>query len=265
MTDVRSGFWLRTVRALACALLVAAVGAPAAAGAGASRPDQLDDYGEQKARLFWLNDAGADVDNSQTLVRLLLYSNEIDIEGIVSTTSQFRRTLDEQSSKMPQRIFNAYGQVHSNLVKHDPQYPTALSHVRATRTPAQLEAFVSKLRAYSIFDQDDSGAWIRKDFPDLSYVASYGTWTGMGGGLGGLMASHGQALSRGVGIGSECGGPFVVTSRVHCDELSLGTDDERLQAHASVGGCGGFEVVDGEIELPRDGCEEPEDTVGGSL
>ena len=58
----------------------------------------------------------------------------------------------------------------------------------------------------------------------------------------------------------------MVTSRVeHCDELSLGTDDERLQAHAGVGGCGGFEVVDGEIELPRDGCEEPEDTVGGPL
>ena len=67
----------------------------------------------------------------------------------------------------------------------------ALWKVRATRTPAQLEKFVAKLRVYTVSDQDDSGPWIRKNFPDLFYIASPGfhslggyhnaTWTGISG------------------------------------------------------------------------------------
>ena len=43
----------------------------------------------------------------------------------------------------------------------------ALLHVRDTRTPEQLEAFVSTLRVYAISDQDDAGPWIRREFPTL--------------------------------------------------------------------------------------------------
>ena len=67
----------------------------------------------------------------------------------------------------------------------------ALWKVRATRTPSQLKAFVSKLRVYTISDQDDSGPWMREQFPDLFYVASPGfhawggyhfaTWSGISG------------------------------------------------------------------------------------
>jgi hypothetical protein len=63
--------------------------------------------------------------------------------------------------------------------------------VRATRSPAELERFVAKLRVYTISDQDDSGPWIRKSFPQLFYIASpgvadggayhYGTWSGISG------------------------------------------------------------------------------------
>jgi len=67
----------------------------------------------------------------------------------------------------------------------------ALWKVRATRTPAQLKQFVAKLRVYTISDQDDSGPWLRKEFPDLFYIASPGmhaggayhhaTWSGISG------------------------------------------------------------------------------------
>ncbi len=67
----------------------------------------------------------------------------------------------------------------------------ALWKVRATRTPAQLEQFVAKLRVYTISDQDDSGPWLRKEFPGLFYIASPGyheggayhhaTWSGISG------------------------------------------------------------------------------------
>lgn len=67
----------------------------------------------------------------------------------------------------------------------------ALLHVRETRTSEQLETFVSKLRVYSISDQDDAGPWIRREFPRLFYIVrpsapngeeySYATWTGISG------------------------------------------------------------------------------------
>lgn len=67
----------------------------------------------------------------------------------------------------------------------------ALWKVRATRSPEALEKFVTKLRVYTISDQDDSGPWIRKTFPNLFYIASPGvhsggayhhaTWSGISG------------------------------------------------------------------------------------
>ncbi|MFC5283579.1 DUF1593 domain-containing protein [Pedobacter alpinus] len=67
----------------------------------------------------------------------------------------------------------------------------ALWRVKKTRSAEQLKQFVSKLRVYTISDQDDSGPWIRNTFPDLFYIASPGfhnlggyhhsTWTGISG------------------------------------------------------------------------------------
>ncbi|MBC8094174.1 MAG: DUF1593 domain-containing protein [Akkermansiaceae bacterium] len=68
----------------------------------------------------------------------------------------------------------------------------ALSDVRSTRTAAELKAFVSKLRVYTISDQDDAGPWVRREFPDLFYIVSpsapdngseywRATWTGISG------------------------------------------------------------------------------------
>ena len=41
----------------------------------------------QKNRVIILTDIEADPDDTQSLVRLLLYSNQIDIKGIIATTS----------------------------------------------------------------------------------------------------------------------------------------------------------------------------------
>ena len=48
----------------------------------------------------------------------------------------------------------------------------ALTDVRATSSADDLKKFVAKLRVYSISDQDDAGAWIRREFPDLFYIVS---------------------------------------------------------------------------------------------
>ena len=67
----------------------------------------------------------------------------------------------------------------------------ALWKVRQTRTPEAVDTFVAKLRVYTISDQDDTGPWLRRTFPDLFYIVSPGfhdkggyehsTWRGISG------------------------------------------------------------------------------------
>jgi hypothetical protein len=67
----------------------------------------------------------------------------------------------------------------------------ALWKIRAARSPEALAKAVAKLRAYTISDQDDSGPWMRREFPGLFYIVSPGfnaggayhhaTWSGISG------------------------------------------------------------------------------------
>jgi hypothetical protein len=67
----------------------------------------------------------------------------------------------------------------------------ALWEVKYTRSTEQLDAFVSKLRVYTISDQDNSGRWMRITFPNLFYIVTpsevghheyyKATWTGISG------------------------------------------------------------------------------------
>jgi hypothetical protein len=183
----------------------------------------------QKNRVIILTDIEADPDDTESLVRLLLYSNEIDIKGIIATTSCWHKTMiNPQSIK---RIVQAYDKVHPNLIKHDAAYPRAegmfsfikqglpvygmtgvgknkdsegsdwiikeleknderplwisiwggantlaqaLFKIKNTKTKKEQKLLISKLRVYAISDQDDSGIWIRNDFPDLFYIVSPG-------------------------------------------------------------------------------------------
>jgi hypothetical protein len=193
-----------------------------------------------KPRILVLTDIENEPDDSQSLVRLLTYANQVDLEGLIATTS-----IHLQKRVAPEtihRIVDAYGKVQPNLLKHEPGYPTAqalkamikkglpkygmtgvgegldsegsawiirqlekpddrplwvptwggvntlaqaLWTIRKTRTPEQAERLYRKLRVYTISDQDDSGPWIRKEFPGVFYVVSPGygyehaTWTGI--------------------------------------------------------------------------------------
>jgi hypothetical protein len=199
-----------------------------------------------KPRVFVLSDIGNEPDDQMSLTRLLLYSNDYDIEGLVAVTSTWQRK--KVSPEIMQKVISNYGKIRSNLLKHADGFPAAedlsnlveagqavygmaaldkakmsngaellvktvdrkdprplyvtiwggantlaeaLLHVREKRSCEELEAFVSQLRIYSISDQDDTGPWVRREFPDLSYIVSpstlngeeYGsaTWTGIGG------------------------------------------------------------------------------------
>ncbi|TWT90943.1 hypothetical protein Mal64_13420 [Pseudobythopirellula maris] len=201
---------------------------------------------ETKRRVFVLTDIENEPDDAQSLVRFLTYANHFDIEGLIATTSIHQR--NQTAAWRIKEIVAAYGEVQSNLEKHEPGYPAveqlesvigegrpdygmnavgegqdsqgsemliaaadrddprplwvpvwggpnvlaqALWKVRDTRSPEELARFVAKLRVYTISDQDNSGPWIRKNFPELFFIASPGmhaggayhfaTWSGISG------------------------------------------------------------------------------------
>jgi hypothetical protein len=208
-------------------------------------PQQIDHY-QGHARVFVLTDMGNEPDDQMSMVRLLTYSNELDLEGLIATTSTWQRAKRETGTM--NGIIKAYDEVRPNLLKHAKGWPTAdylekivsvgqpdygmadvgqgksspgskaliaavdrndprpvwvtvwggantlaqaLYDVRATRSADQLKAFEAKLRVYSISDQDDAGPWIRKEFPDVTYIVkpsspdggeyASATWTGIAG------------------------------------------------------------------------------------
>lgn len=65
----------------------------------------------------------------------------------------------------------------------------ALWKIQHTTSPAQAEKLYRKVKVYTISDQDDSGPWIRKNFPNIFYIVTpgynyaYATWLGMAFGM----------------------------------------------------------------------------------
>ena len=82
----------------------------------------LDGMAEPKPRLFVLTDISNEPDYEESMVRLLVYSNEFDIEGLIATTSTWLRKNTRED--LIRRQIEAYGQVRDNLLLHAPGYPT---------------------------------------------------------------------------------------------------------------------------------------------
>lgn len=77
----------------------------------------------EKPRVIVLSDIGNEPDDSESLVRLLLYANVLDLEGLVATTSTWQR--DRVQPQLMRERIAAYGQVLPNLRRHADGYPEA--------------------------------------------------------------------------------------------------------------------------------------------
>jgi Protein of unknown function (DUF1593) len=86
-------------------------------------------------RVAVLTDIGNEPDDQMSLVRLLLYSNEIDIEALIATTSTWQRT--KTSPEIIRKVVAAYGQVLPNLMLNAEGWPSE----------AQLNARISSGQA----------------------------------------------------------------------------------------------------------------------
>jgi hypothetical protein len=72
-------------------------------------------------RVVVLTDIGTDPDDEESLVRLLLYTNELEVEGLIATTSTWQR--EAVHPELIEERIHAYGAVLSNLREHAPGYP----------------------------------------------------------------------------------------------------------------------------------------------
>lgn len=178
-------------------------------------------------RIIVLTDIENEPDDAQSLVRFLLHANEMEVEGLLATTSVWMQDTTREDKIIGH--IEAYGEVRNNLLQHAAGFPEAqalmnvvkpcqplfgmdavgegmdspgseliiavvdradprpvwvtawggpnclaqaLWKVQQTRSPEALAKFISKLRVYTISDQDYSGPWMRETFPDLFYIVS---------------------------------------------------------------------------------------------
>ncbi len=93
----------------------------AASGAGLP-PTHVDDF-TGRPRILVLSDIGNEPDDQMSLVRLLVYSNQLEIEGLVATTSTWQRTVVHPETM--HALVRAYGEARRNLVRHADGWPEA--------------------------------------------------------------------------------------------------------------------------------------------
>ncbi len=184
----------------------------------------------------------SDPDDIQSMVRLLLYSNDLDIKGLIASSGTFANIAKKKNLL---DILDLYDQVDEKLRQHDTSYPTAdalravtwqgssgnwgrpyeeiigenkdseaseafikvvdekdtrplwvaiwggsqeiaqaIWKVKQTRSSADFDTFIGKLRIFMIglgdkTGQDGSGQWLLDNFPNLFMIVSQKTYSGM--------------------------------------------------------------------------------------
>jgi Protein of unknown function (DUF1593) len=102
---------------------------------GADRPKDIKPMGASSAmdrayakpRLLVLTDIGGDPDDQQSMIRLMTYANEFEIEGLIAsaTNTSAERKQSGIRPDLIREIVESYGKVRPNLLLHRPDYPPA--------------------------------------------------------------------------------------------------------------------------------------------
>ncbi|GJM33913.1 MAG: hypothetical protein DHS20C18_29140 [Saprospiraceae bacterium] len=111
-----------------------------------------------------------EIDDECSIVRFLLYANEWDIEGIITSSSQYHWQGHKWAGDdWAQPYLAAYGQVYPNLVKHDAAYPspaylserTVLGNVKAEGEMDEVTAGSQLIVKVLLDESDDRPIWIQ--------------------------------------------------------------------------------------------------------
>ncbi|HEY3706677.1 MAG TPA: nucleoside hydrolase-like domain-containing protein [Terracidiphilus sp.] len=84
---------------------------------------QLVDTFTGKPRVAIISDIGNEPDDQMSLVRLLLYSNQFDIEALIAATSTWQKTATHADTM--HTLIHSYSEVRTNLLLHAKGWPTA--------------------------------------------------------------------------------------------------------------------------------------------
>lgn len=89
-----------------------------------------DEPSSLRPRLAILTDIGGDPDDQQSLIRLMVYANEFEIEAFIASAAGTRGELKESVTRpdLIRKVVQAYGQVLPNLERHARGWP-AESHL----------------------------------------------------------------------------------------------------------------------------------------
>lgn len=148
----------QSVLCVIVALAIQNVSAAPAAQAGAS----------PKTRVIVTSDG--EIDDECSLVRFLLYANEWDIEGIITTSSQYHwHGHTWAGDDWAQPYLKAYAQVYPNLIKHDTNYPTPeflqartlLGNVKAQGEMEEITPGSKRIVEVLLDNSDPRPVWIQ--------------------------------------------------------------------------------------------------------
>ncbi len=111
---------------------------------------------DARPRLIVMTDIGHDPDDQQQIVHLLVCANEVEIEGLITTTGRFFRPNPTDSTKwlMPHLLhahIDGYAQVYPNLQLHASGWPT----------PAHLHDIVANGNTGNGMSDVGEGRWSR--------------------------------------------------------------------------------------------------------
>jgi hypothetical protein len=111
-----------------------------------------------------------EIDDECSMVRFLLYANEFDVEGIVTSSSQYHWQGHRWAGDdWIEPYLNAYAEVYPNLAKHDPAYPkpeslrsrTALGNVKSEGDMDEETAGSELVVKVLLDESDDRVIWLQ--------------------------------------------------------------------------------------------------------
>ena len=88
--------------------------------------NQIVSNAEERPRLAILTDISGDPDDQQSMVRLMVYSREFEIEALIASASGTPGELEESMVQpyLIREIVKAYGELLPNLQRHAKGWPS---------------------------------------------------------------------------------------------------------------------------------------------
>jgi len=123
---------------------------------------------ETRPRVIVTSDG--EIDDECSMVRFLLYANEWDIEGIVTSSSQYHWQGHKWAGDdWIEPYLDAYEKVYPNLIKHDPAFPkpeylrkrTALGNVKAEGEMDEVTAGSQLIVKVLLDETDERPIWLQ--------------------------------------------------------------------------------------------------------